>query len=39
MAGKRLTPRQGINKLTQAEVAMAASREVAEAARPIGVTG
>ena len=39
MAGKRLTPQQVINLPGEAEVAMAASRAVAEAARRIGVTG
>ncbi len=39
MAGKRQTPQQVINQPGEAEVALAASGAVAEAARQLGATG
>ena len=39
MAKKRHTPEQVINKLREAEVAIAEGRTVAETARRTGVTG
>ena len=38
MAGKRHTPEQVVNRLREAEVAIAGDNTVASAARPIGVT-